>query len=310
MTEFWVSKQSYFCKYCDIFIRDDKPSRAQHENGLRHKGNLERYIRDIYKKEDRAQKERADEASQVSKIERAAQIAHEQKDLPIPSQTEEKKMNQMKTEEMNHRNDWKGAENLHNYSDAHSLGFIGEEELEAATRAEEEEAQKRSTEGTMGKWEAVSKIQPTNNRLESSSNMINNRERIVSQLSINCDPDNKPIRRLFTERNLEVDTDILEGMEIKVKVDRRAKKHEEDDDHSGRTIHGSIQPIRLDGLSSNPTIKLEENQSTPAPSSVTGKQEEDIKPIPDKFQSTTTTQQPVFFRKRKATTQAQPRQKA
>ncbi|KNE90877.1 hypothetical protein PSTG_15698 [Puccinia striiformis f. sp. tritici PST-78] len=317
MTEFRVSKQSYFCKYCDIFIRDDKPSRAQHENGLRHKGNLERYIRDIYKKEDRAQKERADEASQVSKIERAAQIAHEQKDLPIPSQTEEKKdesnedggdepQKRMKYE----KQDWKGAENLHNYSDAHSLGFIGEEELEAATRAEEEEAQKRSTEGTMGKWEAVSKIQPTNNRLESSSNMINNRERIVSQLSINCDPDNKPIRRLFTERNLEVDTDILEGMEIKVKVDRRAKKHEEDDDHSGRTIHGSIQPIRLDGLSSNPTIKLEENQSTPAPSSVTGKQEEDIKPIPDKFQSTTTTQQPVFFRKRKATTQAQPRQKA
>ncbi|POW06957.1 hypothetical protein PSTT_08640 [Puccinia striiformis] len=33
------------------------------------------------------------------------------------------------------KQDWKGAENLHNYSDACSLGFIGEEELEAATRA-------------------------------------------------------------------------------------------------------------------------------------------------------------------------------
>ncbi|KAI9616252.1 hypothetical protein KEM48_005281 [Puccinia striiformis f. sp. tritici PST-130] len=53
-----------------------------------------------------------------------------------------KKMNQMKTEEMKPqkrmkygKQDWKGAENLHNYSDACSLGFIGEEELEAATRA-------------------------------------------------------------------------------------------------------------------------------------------------------------------------------
>ncbi|KAH9460081.1 hypothetical protein KEM48_004945 [Puccinia striiformis f. sp. tritici PST-130] len=116
----------------------------------------------------------------------------------------------------------------------------------------------------MGKWEAVSKIQPTNNRLESSSNTINNREKIVSQLSINCDPDNQPIRRLFTEQNLKVDTDILE----------------------------------------------EENPSTPAPDGVTEQQEEDIKPILDEFQSTTTTQQPVFFEKQKATTQAQPRQKA
>ncbi|POW18164.1 hypothetical protein PSHT_06113 [Puccinia striiformis] len=151
----------------------------------------------------------------------------------------------------------------------------------------------------MGKWEAVSKIQPTNNRLESSSNTINNREKIVSQLSINCDPDNQPIRRLFTERNLK-----------RVWRSRQAKKHEEDDDHSGRTIHGSIQPIRLDGLSLNPTIKPEENPSTPAPDGVTEQQEEDIKPILDEFQSTTTTQQPVFFEKQKATTQAQPRQKA
>ncbi|KAI9616249.1 hypothetical protein KEM48_005278 [Puccinia striiformis f. sp. tritici PST-130] len=157
----------------------------------------------------------------------------------------------------------------------------------------------------MGKWEAVSKIQPTNNRLESSSNTINNREKIVSQLSINCDPDNQPIRRLFTERNLKVDTDILEGMEIP-----SSEETQEDDDHSGRTIHGSIQPIRLDGLSLKPTIKPEENPSTPAPDGVTEQQEEDIKPILDEFQSTTTTQQPVFFEKQKATTQAQPRQKA
>ncbi|KAI7957161.1 hypothetical protein MJO28_004256 [Puccinia striiformis f. sp. tritici] len=126
----------------------------------------------------------------------------------------------------------------------------------------------------MGKWEAVSKIQPTNNRLESSSNTINNCEK------------------------------------IRVWRSRQAKKHEEDDDHSGRTIHGSIQPIRLDGLSLNPTIKPEENPSTPAPDGVTEQQEEDIKPILDEFQSTTTTQQPVFFEKQKATTQAQPRQKA
>lgn len=49
MSEYWISKKKYFCKYCDIYIADDAPSRQQHENGMRHKGNVERFIRGIYK---------------------------------------------------------------------------------------------------------------------------------------------------------------------------------------------------------------------------------------------------------------------
>src|SRR6266498_4808342 len=49
MSEYWVSKKKYFCKYCEIYITDDAPSRQQHENGLRHKGNVERFVCGIYK---------------------------------------------------------------------------------------------------------------------------------------------------------------------------------------------------------------------------------------------------------------------
>ena len=44
MSEYWVSRKRYHCKYCNIYIADDKPSRTQHENGLHHKGNVERFV--------------------------------------------------------------------------------------------------------------------------------------------------------------------------------------------------------------------------------------------------------------------------
>ncbi|OAV95325.1 hypothetical protein PTTG_03626 [Puccinia triticina 1-1 BBBD Race 1] len=309
MTEYWVSKQSYFCKYCDIFIRDDKPSRAQHENGLRHKGNLERYIRDIYKKEDRAQKERADEASQVSKIEKAARLSHQQKDLADTqtgkeAQDESEEAGEPRKRTKYEKADWKGAENVQNYSDARSLGFVVETELEEAARATEEE-EARSKEGLMGKWEAVVKIQSVN-RGASSSKTIN-REKIASQLTNDRDPDNKPIRKLFTERNLETETETLENMEVKVKVDRRSRAQKCED---GSGIHGSLQPIRLDGLQSNDIghIKAEDpSPSAPDPLASNVTQEEDVKPNVDEVKAPVV-EPPVFFKKRKAT-QAQPRQR-
>lgn len=44
-------------------------SRLHHETGMRHKGNLERYIRDIYKKGQQKEKDKADEAKELSAIE-------------------------------------------------------------------------------------------------------------------------------------------------------------------------------------------------------------------------------------------------
>ena len=47
---------------------DDKPSRQQHENGLRHKGNWERYIRYIYKEGERDKKNKAEEEREIKRI--------------------------------------------------------------------------------------------------------------------------------------------------------------------------------------------------------------------------------------------------
>lgn len=44
-------------------------SRTHHETGLRHKGNYERYIRDIYKKGITEKKDKRDEAREIERIE-------------------------------------------------------------------------------------------------------------------------------------------------------------------------------------------------------------------------------------------------
>ncbi|GAA5853565.1 hypothetical protein JCM5353_007784, partial [Sporobolomyces roseus] len=75
MADYWISRDKYFCKYCKIYIADDKPSRTQHETGFRHKGNYERYIRDIYKRGARDQKDKNEEAKEIARIDAAAKAA-------------------------------------------------------------------------------------------------------------------------------------------------------------------------------------------------------------------------------------------
>ena len=72
MSEYWVSKKKYFCKYCDIYIADDVPSRQQHENGLRHKGNVERFIRGIYKAGEKHKKDLEEEKREMRRVEQAS----------------------------------------------------------------------------------------------------------------------------------------------------------------------------------------------------------------------------------------------
>ena len=74
MSEYWVSKKKYFCKYCDIYIADDAPSRQQHENGLRHKGNVERFIRGIYKAGEKHKKDLEEEKREMKRVEQVSEV--------------------------------------------------------------------------------------------------------------------------------------------------------------------------------------------------------------------------------------------
>lgn len=72
MSEYWVSHKKYFCKYCNIYIADDAPSRRQHESGLRHKGNVERFVRGLYKEGEKRKQDREEEKRDMARVEQAS----------------------------------------------------------------------------------------------------------------------------------------------------------------------------------------------------------------------------------------------
>lgn len=74
MSEYWVSHKKYFCKYCNIYIADDKPSRTQHETGLKHKGNVERFVRNLYKTGEKRKADLEEEEREMVRIQRVSSM--------------------------------------------------------------------------------------------------------------------------------------------------------------------------------------------------------------------------------------------
>lgn len=65
-----MSKKRYYCKYCEIYIADDVPSKQQHEGGLRHKGNKERFVRGLYKASEKKKHDLEEETREMARVER------------------------------------------------------------------------------------------------------------------------------------------------------------------------------------------------------------------------------------------------
>lgn len=147
MSEYWVSKKRYFCKYCEIYIADDAPSRQQHENGLRHKGNVERFIRGIYKSGEKQKKDLEEEKREMARVERAANAAFAQdvgagiakptSAAPSTSKAPSKPLP-------------KPSNPFANYSTAESLGYTDPDADRIAA-----ELKQRQSQGVAGEWEIV-----------------------------------------------------------------------------------------------------------------------------------------------------------
>ncbi|THU82025.1 hypothetical protein K435DRAFT_831748 [Dendrothele bispora CBS 962.96] len=147
MSEYWVSKKKYYCKYCEIYIADDAPSRQQHENGLRHKGNRDRFIRGLYKDGEKKKKDLEEEKREMVRVEMAAQAAFAQDvgagrakaATPVASSsTSSKKPPQ------------KPSNPFADYSTAASLGYTDPDAERIAV-----EKERHRTQGIAGAWEVV-----------------------------------------------------------------------------------------------------------------------------------------------------------
>ena len=81
MSEYWVSHKKYLCKYCNIYIADDAPSRVQHESGLRHKGNVERFVRNLYKTGEKRKQDLEEEKREMARVEKVSRVTDHATDI-------------------------------------------------------------------------------------------------------------------------------------------------------------------------------------------------------------------------------------
>ncbi|KAG8213882.1 major facilitator superfamily domain-containing protein [Butyriboletus roseoflavus] len=149
MSEYWVSHKRYHCKYCNIYIADDKPSRQQHENGLRHKGNVERFVRGLYKDGEKRVREREEEKGIMASVGKAAEAAYaldvaSGRAAGASSSGSGRPTPQPKAKMV------KPSDPYTNYSTAASLGY---------REPDVEEAQERMHAGTPGTWTVVVKTE-------------------------------------------------------------------------------------------------------------------------------------------------------
>ncbi|KAJ2712993.1 hypothetical protein H4R19_002472 [Coemansia spiralis] len=68
----WDRTTKYWCKYCSIFVFDNRSSRTQHESGAKHRDNVQKYLRQIGKDAKAKSDAEAKLSAQLAKIEEAA----------------------------------------------------------------------------------------------------------------------------------------------------------------------------------------------------------------------------------------------
>ncbi|MBW0468006.1 hypothetical protein O181_007721 [Austropuccinia psidii MF-1] len=120
--------------------------------------------------------------------------------------------------------DWKGADIIENYSDARSLCIVDKAIQLLLTAHTEKEV--LETEGPIGSWEAVRKLPPTADK--PAPIVVDNsiaKKRMSTKLTVERQYGKADRQKLFSERKLDFDSlDFLEGIDIKLKVDRRVKE--------------------------------------------------------------------------------------
>ncbi|KAJ3374876.1 hypothetical protein GGF31_005598 [Allomyces arbusculus] len=78
MADYWRSKPKYWCKYCKIFVTDNKISRTHHESTGEHRRSMERFIAALAEADKEKKREEAAARDLVAKIEQDAVAAFAQ----------------------------------------------------------------------------------------------------------------------------------------------------------------------------------------------------------------------------------------
>ncbi|PWY99013.1 hypothetical protein BCV70DRAFT_122510 [Testicularia cyperi] len=76
MADVWISRKRWTCKYCNVTVNDDAPSRQHHESGQRHKNNVERALEQLYRTGERERQNAETARREMDRIERLAAVSY------------------------------------------------------------------------------------------------------------------------------------------------------------------------------------------------------------------------------------------
>lgn len=68
MSEYWKSTPKYLCKYCNVYVRDTKLERNNHESTGKHQGALKRFLRDLHRSHDQGEREKERAQREVERL--------------------------------------------------------------------------------------------------------------------------------------------------------------------------------------------------------------------------------------------------
>ncbi|KAJ4129830.1 hypothetical protein NW768_006800 [Fusarium equiseti] len=68
MSEYWKSTPKYWCKHCQIYVRDTKLERTNHESTAKHQGALKRFLRDLHRGHEREEREKERAKQEIARL--------------------------------------------------------------------------------------------------------------------------------------------------------------------------------------------------------------------------------------------------
>ncbi|OIW25402.1 hypothetical protein CONLIGDRAFT_685247 [Coniochaeta ligniaria NRRL 30616] len=68
MSEYWKSTPKYWCKHCQIYVRDSKLERANHEATGKHQGAIKRSLRDLHRNHENAERDKDRAKREVERL--------------------------------------------------------------------------------------------------------------------------------------------------------------------------------------------------------------------------------------------------
>ncbi|TXT13960.1 uncharacterized protein COLE_00153 [Cutaneotrichosporon oleaginosum] len=195
-----------------MFIRDDAAQRSLHEGGEKHKGNLERFIRNLYKGGERAKREKEAEKRQFERIEAAARSAHSSVDGARGAYGGRPMLDRPMPSASKPRRDKPSGDKWANYTTAAQMGLADEE----GPSAYEIEQMVRGRGTKVGQWEEVVSTPtppppPEDKRPETE-------EEELASFKIQH---KRPHRDVYDDE--DVDTGALLGLKLKTKERKMAE---------------------------------------------------------------------------------------